>query len=88
MTALFPQSPISNRAQNVILQDANLWLLRRNVKAFVNLVQEPNFFMGVRSMIQATGIGKLRPNIVMLGFKNNWVDAQQNELVDYFKTIQ
>lgn len=80
-------SPISNRAQNVILQDSNLWLVNRNVKAFVNLVQEANFFQGVKAMIQATGIGKLRPNIVMLGFKSDWQNVEQNELLDYFKTI-
>ncbi len=62
--------------------------MKRNVKAFVNLVQEANFFQGVRSLIQATGIGKLRPNIVMLGFKNNWTNVEQDELLDYFKTIQ
>lgn len=62
--------------------------MKRNVKAFVNLVQEANFFQGVRSLIQATGIGKLRPNVVMLGFKNNWTNVEQDELLDYFKTIQ
>lgn len=72
----------------MILQDSNLWLVNRNVKAFVNLVQEANFFQGVKAMIQATGIGKLRPNIVMLGFKSDWQNVEQNELLDYFKTIQ
>lgn len=62
--------------------------MKRNVKAFVNLVQEANFFQGVRSLIQASGIGKLRPNVVMLGFKNNWTNVEQDEILDYFKTIQ
>lgn len=62
--------------------------MKRNVKAFVNLVQEANFFQGVRSLIQASGIGKLKPNVVMLGFKNNWTNVEQDEILDYFKTIQ
>ena len=72
----------------MILQDCTQWLSKRHMKAFVNLVQEANFYRGVCTIIQTTGIGKLRPNIVMLGFKNNWASAEQNQVADYFKTIQ
>lgn len=102
------QSPMSNRAQRAAVQDANMWLLRRNMKAFCNLVQEHNFFQGVRSMIQvkfavfclfslvlityfliqSSGIGKLRPNIIMLGFKTDWTESEHGRVSDYFKTIQ
>lgn len=58
------------------------------MKAFFNLIQDSSFSQGVRSLMQATGIGKLRPNIVMLGFKRDWIDSQPKEVVEYFKAIQ
>lgn len=79
---------MSNRAQNALVQDSNLWLLKRNIRGFCNLAQDSSFYQGVRSMIQAAGIGKLRPNIVMLGFKTNWKASEPGEVADYFKTIQ
>lgn len=80
-------TPISVRAQNALNHDGNLYLTRRNIKAFFNLVQETSFNQGVKSMIQSTGIGKLRPNIVMLGFKRNWMESDSKEVLDYFKSI-
>ncbi|KAH9426423.1 hypothetical protein DERP_010992 [Dermatophagoides pteronyssinus] len=80
-------TPISVRAQNALLHDGNLYLINRNMKAFFNLIQDSSFSQGVRSLMQATGIGKLRPNIVMLGFKRDWIDSQPKEVVEYFKAI-
>lgn len=58
------------------------------MKAFFTLIQDASFSQGVRALIQSTGIGKLRPNIVMLGFKRDWIDCDRKEVVEYFKAIQ
>lgn len=80
--------PPSIRAINNMKAQANAWLNQNRFKGtFYSLVHETNFYGGVRTLIQAAGIGKLTPNIVMLGLKNNWNDCERTELVDYFQTI-
>ena len=39
-------------------------------------------------MIHLAGLGKMRPNTVVMGFKNNWTDKRYlNEVVDYLGVI-
>ena len=87
------------------MQESNNWLLKRNVKAFYNLIEEESLTRGVKAMIQvihntwvfpllidlsikSVGMGKLRPNIVMLGVKTDWLSCEATHLVDYFNMIQ
>lgn len=39
-------------------------------------------------IFQATGVGKLRPNIVFLGYKNDWQNCPVKSLLEYFNIIQ
>lgn len=48
------------------------WLSRRGIGAFVDVVSATSFRRGVRHFMQLSGLGKLKPNIVVLGFKNDW----------------
>lgn len=70
------------------MQNGNQYLIKRNIKAYFNLSQESGFSQGVRSVIQSIGIGKLRPNIVMIGFKSDWAQSEPKEVEEYFKAIQ
>ncbi|CAM6031305.1 unnamed protein product, partial [Sphagnum compactum] len=79
--------PISQRVRNSLIQESNFWLLKRKIKGFYNLVEEETLAKGVKSMIQSVGIGKLRPNIVLLGMKSNWQTCDAEEVIDYFNTI-
>lgn len=39
-------------------------------------------------MMHLTGLGKMRPNTVVIGFKNNWTDKRyRNDLLDYLGVI-
>ena len=52
------------------------------------LVPAPSLRAGVQSMIHATGLGKMRPNTVVMGFKNNWTDKRcLSEVGDYLGVI-
>jgi hypothetical protein len=33
-------------------------------------------------------MGKLRPNMVLMGFKNNWLTCDEREVFDYFNAVQ
>lgn len=55
---------------------------------FLFLVLAPSLRSGVQSMIHLAGLGKMRPNTVVMGFKNNWTDKRYiSEVVDYLGVI-
>lgn len=66
-----------------------VWLRDRRVKSFFDGVANESFRDGVQAMVQLAGLGKLRPNILFLGFKRNWAEPEQlAELNEYFGIIQ
>jgi len=48
------------------------WLKDHNIKGFYAVTQTPDLSGGARSAMSLAGLGKLSPNMVMVGFKNNW----------------
>lgn len=64
------------------------WLTERKVKAFYYPIVAENLRQGVKSLLQVSGIGKLRPNILLMGYKKNWQSSDVHELNDYFALIQ
>jgi solute carrier family 12 sodium/potassium/chloride transporter 2 len=79
--------PLNMKNRNAMIQMTNEWLLKRKVKGFYSLVAEDSFSASVRAMIQCVGIGKLRPNIVLLGYKTDWNTCTPKELQEYFSVI-
>lgn len=69
------------------------WLEKRKVKGFYVPVAHPNLRDGVQCLLQVAGLGKLKPNVVLLGFKHNWretalMTGADSSNVDYFNIIQ
>ncbi|UJR08646.1 hypothetical protein I4U23_012905 [Adineta vaga] len=66
--------------------DGELWLKQRTAKAFYQPVIEPTLRQGAIALLQCVGVGKMRPNVAVLGFKNDWtVNAITS--IDYFNII-
>ena len=82
------QHKLSARARAELVNEAQKWLDIRKVKAFYNVVDNVDFENGVRSLIQSSGFGKLSPNIVLMGYKNDWRSSHSTELETYFKALQ
>ncbi|ULT93610.1 hypothetical protein L3Y34_003243 [Caenorhabditis briggsae] len=90
-----PYDP-SDRVHTVIrkLDDVvSIWMRKRHLKAFYRAVANSSFRKGAQSLIQLTGIAKMKPNIVLVGFKSNWymggpTEQNLNEMNEYFGTIQ
>ncbi|XP_050759914.1 solute carrier family 12 member 3 isoform X2 [Gymnogyps californianus] len=59
------------------------WLMKRKIKAFYVDVVAEDLRSGVQMLIQAAGLGKMRPNILVLGYKRNWQTASPQSLEDY-----
>jgi solute carrier family 12 sodium/potassium/chloride transporter 2 len=38
--------------------------------------------------MEITGLGKLRPNMILMGYKENWKTCNEEELQQYFNVIQ
>ncbi|XP_072142546.1 bumetanide-sensitive sodium-(potassium)-chloride cotransporter-like [Dermacentor andersoni] len=75
------------RSRTALTNRANAWLERRKVKAFYTLVRDEDFTHGVRSLLQSSGLGKLRPNVVLIGYKSNWQTCDRQEVLKYFTVI-
>ncbi|XP_060592142.1 solute carrier family 12 member 2-like isoform X2 [Ruditapes philippinarum] len=65
----------------------NKWLTKRRIKAFYSVTIAPDFRQGARSLMQNVGIGKLKPNILMMGFKSTWKTESPEAMDAYFSVI-
>lgn len=78
---------MSQKHRNYLLRKSNEWCRRHKVKAFYGLVDDSDFETGSRALMQASGIGKLKPNIVLMGYKNDWQTCDASELEKYFNVV-
>jgi len=61
------------------------WMKDHNIKSFYNISQNSKFSEGVRNAISLAGIGKLCPNMILMGFNNNKTDKAN--IHEYFDTL-
>ncbi|XP_076355508.1 solute carrier family 12 member 2-like isoform X1 [Tachypleus tridentatus] len=78
---------LSQRARNALNKHATCWLQERKIKAFYALVEEEDFSHGMKSLVQLVGLGKLRPNMLLMGYKHNWQVCDEKEVLEYFNVI-
>ena len=69
------------------LTDAYEWINKRRIKSFFTEINSTSLRAGAISLMQATGIGKLRPNTLAMGFKSNWQTDQWQTVLDYYEII-
>ena len=48
------------------------WLKDHMISGYYSVAQTPDLSAGARSCMTLSGLGKLSPNMVLMGFKNNW----------------
>ncbi|KAL2079180.1 hypothetical protein ACEWY4_024924 [Coilia grayii] len=63
------------------------WLNRRKVRSFYAQLNGDSLRDGARALLQASGLGKLKPNTLIMGFKSNWRECSPHSLDDYVNTI-
>ncbi|XP_034412678.1 solute carrier family 12 member 3-like [Cyclopterus lumpus] len=63
------------------------WMNGRKVRSFYTPLNADSLRVGARHLLQASGLGKLKPNTLVLGFKANWRDSSPESIEDYINTI-
>ncbi|KAM3867825.1 solute carrier family 12 member 2 [Diretmus argenteus] len=63
------------------------WLHKKSIKAFYTPVFSDNLRHGAQVLLQATGLGRLKPNTLVMGFKNNWSDGDMRDVELYVNII-
>ncbi|XP_034033070.1 solute carrier family 12 member 3 [Thalassophryne amazonica] len=48
------------------------WLSQRKIKSFYRGVVAADLRSGVNTLMQGAGLGRMRPNVLLMGFKNDW----------------
>ncbi len=69
-------------------QKAYRYLRFTNIKGFCSVADNSKLHTGVAAMLGLAGVGKVRPNILMMGYKNDWSTCDRSSLEQYFLTIQ
>ncbi|XP_043865903.1 bumetanide-sensitive sodium-(potassium)-chloride cotransporter isoform X4 [Drosophila mojavensis] len=77
----------SQKYRNYLKERASNWFQKHRVKGFYALIDGEDFEAGTRALMQATGIGKLKPNIILMGYKTDWQTCERKELVQYFNVM-
>ncbi|XP_059905837.1 solute carrier family 12 member 2 isoform X1 [Gadus macrocephalus] len=63
------------------------WLLRNETKAFYTPVFADDLRQGTQYLLQAAGLGRLRPNTLVFGYKNDWRDGDMMNVETYINMI-
>ncbi len=70
------------------LQRSYRYLKNNDIRGFVSVIDNMDMPTGVTAMLEVVGVGKIKPNILMIGFKTDWRTCDKANLEDYFSTIQ
>uniref|UniRef100_A0A8C5SB93 Solute carrier family 12 member 3 n=1 Tax=Laticauda laticaudata TaxID=8630 RepID=A0A8C5SB93_LATLA len=63
------------------------WLGKRKIQAFYNFITIGDLRSGARSLMQVSGLGRLKPNTIVLGYKNDWQADSPPNLENYVGII-
>ncbi|CAH1106034.1 unnamed protein product [Psylliodes chrysocephalus] len=81
------RSTLSQRVRNVLHYKATSWLKAHKLKGFYMQIDGMSFEEGCKALSKACGIGKLKPNILLMGFKNDWQTCPREDLEQYFEVV-
>ncbi|XP_063830053.1 bumetanide-sensitive sodium-(potassium)-chloride cotransporter-like isoform X2 [Ostrinia nubilalis] len=81
-TKLKTYHDISERKQAV-----NTWLASRKYRSFYVIVQA-DLESGVRSLVQCAGLGRVAPNVLLVGYKGDWNRCTHKALATYVRILR
>ncbi|KAL1139743.1 hypothetical protein AAG570_006721 [Ranatra chinensis] len=81
------KNSMSQKVRSMVCHRAQSWLHFHKIKAFYAHIDGTDFESGAHSLMQASGLGKLKPNILMMGYKSDWKTCEPTELASYFNVM-
>ncbi|CAG0902473.1 unnamed protein product [Darwinula stevensoni] len=81
------KGPIKYNERASLIQRGYAWLERHHIKGFYDVVESDRFDVGARAFFQLSGLGKLHPNMVLLGYKANWDEGDPLAALQYFNVL-
>ncbi|XP_061403574.1 solute carrier family 12 member 3-like isoform X1 [Lethenteron reissneri] len=79
--------PNKNQICDLRQTEHGKWLRHRNINSFYTAIVSNSLNEGASALLQSTGLGKLRPNLVFLGFMNSWLGEDPATVHDYVQII-
>ena len=80
------ENSLSWRSLDKLKQESQRWLLDNKIKAFHGMTRNNSFSEGVRAALELQGLSKLSPNMMMVGFKENWREEGEGSL-EYYQAL-
>ncbi|CAL8243794.1 unnamed protein product [Lota lota] len=68
---------------NAGMEKNQLWLHKNKRKVFYTAVASEDFRQGADTLLQGSGLGRMKPNILMMGFKRDWRAADPQAILSY-----
>ncbi|VDM38226.1 unnamed protein product [Toxocara canis] len=87
----YPPSVAATACIKKLNVDFTQWLNEHRIKAFYCAVANRSLRTGVQSLLQTVGLGKMQPNILLMGFKMSWLNkclTDIDEVNDYIGVIR
>ncbi|CAH0588109.1 unnamed protein product [Chrysodeixis includens] len=81
------QEKLSYKERKVLSRADAEWLRARKVRAFCTRVHGFGFEGGARALLQAAGVGRLAPNVLLMGYKADWATVPHQDLLAYFNVL-
>ncbi|GAB6028057.1 solute carrier 12 [Chamberlinius hualienensis] len=81
------KTKLLQRERNSLEKSQYRWLSERNCRAFYSVIEDDNLENGSKALLQTVGVGKLRPNMVLLGYKYNWAGCSEKDVIEYFSIL-
>lgn len=78
---------LSHKERSHRARSGDEWLRGRKVRAFCAGVHGFAFEGGARALMQGVGVGKLSPNVLLMGYKADWETADRSHLEAYFNVL-
>ncbi|XP_050563105.1 bumetanide-sensitive sodium-(potassium)-chloride cotransporter isoform X2 [Spodoptera frugiperda] len=69
-------------------QAGEQWLKTNKLRGFHTVIQGFTYVQALQALIQCSGLGRMSPNIVLLGFKYNWDLCPHPDLLSYYQMIR
>ncbi|XP_049284622.1 bumetanide-sensitive sodium-(potassium)-chloride cotransporter-like [Anopheles funestus] len=78
---------LSHRKRELRSSESRCFVESRKIEGFYQLIDGIGLEKGVRALIQTSGVGKLSPNIVLVGYKADWMRCSIQELQTYYNVL-